>query len=195
MTESLLTTYSRVKTRLFSFILRNAFGFVGRDVRICPPFRFSNLRQVSLGDSVIIHCDSWIQVLSSKDEKIQRLIIGPYTGIGMGATISVAEKVTLEEFVLLARNVYISDNRHAFCNVTNPIMNQGIETPMPVRIGKHSWLCQNVCVLPGANIGEHCVIGANSVVRGNIPDFSVAVGCPARVVKRYNHETEKWEKV
>ncbi len=74
-------------------------------------------------------------------------------------------------------------------------MRQGIRPPMPVSIGDRSWLGQNVCVLPGASIGEHCVIGANSVVTSPIPDFSVAVGAPARVIKRYNGKTGGWERV
>ena len=122
-------------------------------------------------------------------------MIKDYAGIGMGATISVAQQVVIEEHVLLARNVYISDNRHAFERVTDPIMSQGLDAPAPVTIGKHSWLCQNVCVLPGVQIGEHCVIGANSVVRDSIPSFSVAAGVPARVVRTYNPATEKWERV
>jgi acetyltransferase-like isoleucine patch superfamily enzyme len=50
-------------------------------------------------------------------------------------------------------------------------------------------------VLPGASIGVHCVIGANSVVLSDIPDYSVAVGSPARVVKMYNRSTKRWERV
>lgn len=74
-------------------------------------------------------------------------------------------------------------------------MRQGITSPIPVSIGNCSWLGQNVCVLPGALIGEHCVIGANSVVTSPIPDFSVAVGAPARVMKQYSRQTRRWEKV
>ena len=53
----------------------------------------------------------------------------------------------------------------------------------PVRIGAGSWLGHGTVVLPGATIGRHVVIGANSVVRGTIPDFCVAAGNPARSVK------------
>jgi acetyltransferase-like isoleucine patch superfamily enzyme len=73
-------------------------------------------------------------------------------------------------------------------------MHQGINGIAPVSIGRNAWLGQNVVVLPGVTIGEHCVIGANSVVNSSIPDFSVAVGAPARVIKRYNKETARWER-
>jgi len=97
--------------------------------------------------------------------------------------------------VLLARNVYIADHGHAFEDVNTPIMLQGIDHVGEVEIAKHSWLGQNVCVLPGVRIGQHCVIGANSVVTRDVPDFSVAVGAPARIVKRYDHESRRWEKL
>lgn len=122
------------------------------------------------------------------------MIIESHAGIGMGATISAAEQVIIEEYVLLARNVYISDHSHAFEDVTVPIMNQGIEGISPVRIGRQSWIGQNAVVLPGAKIGVHCIIGANSVVNAIIPDYSVAVGAPARVIKRYDAESKKWLK-
>jgi acetyltransferase-like isoleucine patch superfamily enzyme len=52
----------------------------------------------------------------------------------------------------------------------------------PVRVGAGTWIGERVAVLRGANIGRCCIIGANSVVRGEIPDYSIAVGAPARVV-------------
>ena len=95
----------------------------------------------------------------------------------------------------LARNVYVSDHAHAYENIGVPIMHQGINRIAPVTIGKHTWLGQNVVVLPGVSIGEHCVVGANSVVNSSIPDFSVAAGVPAKVVKRYNQKTKTWERI
>jgi acetyltransferase-like isoleucine patch superfamily enzyme len=74
-------------------------------------------------------------------------------------------------------------------------MRQGITDIAPVFIGRHTWLGQNVVVLPGVAIGQHCIIGANSVVNSSIPDYSVAVGAPARVIKRYNRDTNQWERV
>ena len=61
-----------------------------------------------------------------------------------------------------------------------------------VVVGEGSWLGENVCVM-GASIGKHCVIGANAVVTRDVPDYSVAVGCPARVIKRYNPVTQQWQ--
>jgi acetyltransferase-like isoleucine patch superfamily enzyme len=54
----------------------------------------------------------------------------------------------------------------------------------PVRVGKGTWIGERCAILRGADIGRHCIIGANSVVTGRIPDHSVAVGAPARVVRQ-----------
>lgn len=64
-----------------------------------------------------------------------------------------------------------------------------------VHIGDGSWLGTHVVIAGNITIGKHCVIGANSVVTKDIPDYSVAVGIPAKVVKRYNFDTKCWERV
>ncbi len=61
----------------------------------------------------------------------------------------------------------------------------------PVRIGAGSWLGHGTVVLPGATIGRHVVIGANSVVRGEIPPYTVAAGNPARVIKRIGEPSQQ----
>lgn len=96
--------------------------------------------------------------------------------------LSAAREVVLESEVLLARNVYISDHSHSFRDHSKPVVRQGIDGFAPVRIKHGAWLGQNVVVLPGVIIGQGAVVGANSVVRTDVPAWSVAVGSPARVV-------------
>jgi acetyltransferase-like isoleucine patch superfamily enzyme len=190
----LLILRTRLRTRLFTWIIKPLFGDCGSCVRICPPFRFANLQQVKIGRDVVVNRDSWIGVVSDRgDERSIKLSIGSGCAIGMGATISAASSIVLEDDVLLARNVYISDHGHAFKDVTQAIKNQGITSSSAVRIGRGTWLGQNVVVLPGVTIGEHCVIGANAVVRQSIPARSVAVGIPARIIKQFNDRSGLWE--
>lgn len=144
----------------------------------------------------MIHRDCWIHVLTGHgDEAHPKILIKSSASIGMGATISAARLVVIGEHVLMARNVYISDHAHAFEDIKVPIMHQGINRIAPVSIGRHTWLGQNVVVLPGVTIGEHCVIGANSIVNSSIPDYCVAAGAPARVVKRFTPESGAWKRV
>ncbi len=192
----LMVYYQRLRTRMFTWMISGLFGECGRGSRIAPPLRFANLQQVRLAPGVVINRDCWILTVGELgDDRSIKLDVGSQCGIGMGATISAAKSVVLGDHVLLARNVYISDHGHAFEDISRPIMYQGISEPAPVMIGSHTWLGQNAVVLPGVTIGQHCIVGANSVVRNSIPDFSVAVGAPARVVKRFNQDTRRWEKV
>lgn len=188
--------YSRLRTRLFTILLSSQFGEMGDGTRISPPFRFYGLNHMSLGEKVLIHRDCWLQTLPGHGEgDAPQLEIKSHTAIGMGAHISAARRVLLEEYVLLARNVYISDHMHVFENIGVPIMNQGVNRIAPVTIGRETWLGQNVVVLPGVTIGRHCVIGANSVVNSSIPDYAIAVGAPARVVRQFNRTTGQWERI
>jgi acetyltransferase-like isoleucine patch superfamily enzyme len=81
-------------------------------------------------------------------------------------------------------HVYVTDANHGYEDVTVPIGRQ-FAANRPVRIGSGSWLGAGVVVLPGATVGCHVVVGAGAVVADDLPDNSVAVGNPARVVRRY----------
>lgn len=64
-----------------------------------------------------------------------------------------------------------------------------------MKIGKNCWIGEGVIIMPGVAIGDGCVIGAHSIVKNSIPEASIAVGSPAKVVKRYSFEQKKWIKV
>lgn len=110
--------------------------------------------------------------------------IGDRCVIGRGSYVIGHFSIEIGDEVQTGPNVYITDQNHVY---TDPIVPIGRQWPSEraVRIGAGSWLGTGVVVLPGACIGEHVVVGAGSVVSGELPDRSVAVGIPARVVKRY----------
>ena len=66
---------------------------------------------------------------------------------------------------------------------------------MPIKIENNVWIGANSVVLPGVQIGNHSVIGAGSIITKDIPPYSVAVGNPARIVKRYDMDLKEWVKV
>jgi acetyltransferase-like isoleucine patch superfamily enzyme len=112
--------------------------------------------------------------------------IGDRCLIGRGSAIVGHLDVTIGDDVWTGPNVYITDQNHGYDDPDQPISRQS-QPERPVRIGSGSWLGHGAVVLPGSTIGRHVVIGANSVVTGDIPDFSVAVGAPARVVTSIAH--------
>ena len=110
--------------------------------------------------------------------------IGDRCLIGRGSGIVGHLAIEIGNDVWTGHHVYITDQNHGYENVDIPISLQ-TQPELPVTIGDGSWLGYGTVVLPGARIGRHVVVGANSVVTGELPDFSVAVGAPARVVKRF----------
>jgi acetyltransferase-like isoleucine patch superfamily enzyme len=110
--------------------------------------------------------------------------IGDRCLIGRGSGIVGHFSIDIGDDVWTGHHVYITDQNHGYENVAQPISQQS-QPERAVSIGAGSWLGHGSVILPGATIGKHVVIGANAVVTGVIPDFSVAVGSPARVIKRF----------
>ena len=119
--------------------------------------------------------------------------IGDRCLIGRGSGIVGHFSIIIGNDVWTGHHVYITDQNHGYEDITRPISQQ-TQPERAVVIGDGSWLGYGAVVLPGVTIGKHCVIGANSVVTSDIPDFSVAVGVPARVIRRYD-ATTGWIKV
>lgn len=115
--------------------------------------------------------------------------IGDRCLIGRGSGIVGHLGIDIGNDVWTGHYVYITDQNHGYENVTLPISQQTQEERF-VSIGDGSWIGTGSVILPGAKIGRHVAVGANSVVTGELPDFCVAVGAPARVIKRYSPDGE-----
>ncbi len=114
--------------------------------------------------------------------------IGDICLIGRGSGIVGHLSIDIGNDVWTGHHVYITDQSHGYEDVSLPISLQS-QPESPVVIGDGSWLGHGVVVLPGAKIGKHVAVGANSVVTGELPDFCVAVGAPARVIRQYTPES------
>lgn len=117
------------------------------------------------------------------------VIIPPYTLLSTHPT-DASSTITIEDDVLLGPNVSIYSSTHRFDNPEIPVKDQGYIIN-PVVLKKGCWIGINVVILPGVTIGRNAVIGANSVVNADVPDYAVAVGSPARIIKYTNQEGTK----
>ncbi|MBK9178074.1 MAG: acyltransferase [Acidimicrobiales bacterium] len=113
------------------------------------------------------------------------LVIGDRCVIGRGSSIVAHLEVVIGDDVWTGPHIYVTDQNHDYRDVDLPIgvQHAGEE---PVHIGSGSWLGTGAVILPGSRIGDHVVVGAGSVVTGDLPDRSVVVGVPARVVRRWD---------
>lgn len=173
----------RLRCKIFSLLISGAFAHFGRKTVLMYPIRLSGEERIAIGDHVFIGPGSWLQTLPDAENASVAVSIGKGSSFAGACVVSAVRSVTLEENVLLARNVYISDHSHKYTDIDLPVMAQGLDKIQPVLIKQGAWLGQNVVVCPGVTIGAGSVVGANSVVVKSIPDHCVAAGAPARVLK------------
>jgi len=169
------------------------FALFGDRSIIYKAARIMGAANISIGKSVTINMGAYLYALEIAEQK-PKLIIGDGVTIGFYSHIVAVDEVIIEKNVLIADKVYIGDNSHIYDDIQIPIIEQGVRSTGKTEIGEGSWIGDNVSIV-SSKIGKHCVIGSNSVVNKDIPDYCVAVGNPAVVVKRYNFENRKWERV
>ncbi len=131
---------------------------------------------------------SVIEDYTCVNNAVGELIIGDRVRIGLHNTI--IGPVRIGNDVNLAQGVVVSGLNHNFKENSHPISEQGVITAL-VTISDDVWIGANAVVTAGVTIGTHSVIGAGSVVTKDIPNYSVAVGNPARVIKQLNKPTDE----
>lgn len=181
-------------SRFYGLVLSPFFKKAGKNLRIGAPLKITGLKNISIGNNVTIGYKSWVSAAPVSVNKNCNISFENGVTIGNFAHIYSTENITIEENVLIADKVYISDNLHKYEDINIPIINQGVKQVNKVVIGSGAWIGENVCII-GASIGKNSVIAANAVVNKDIPDYCIAAGIPAKIVKQYNIETETWEKI
>jgi acetyltransferase-like isoleucine patch superfamily enzyme len=173
------------------------FGAFGRGSVICfPTTTIMNERYIRIGENTMIgpHVSLSVGMTPGQQCLTESVVrIGDRCLIGSGSGIVGHLGIDIGNDVWTGHHVYITDQNHGYADVTRPISQQTMPEE-PVVIGDGSWLGFGTVVLPGSRIGRHVTVGANSVVVGELPDYSVAVGAPARVIRRYR-DGEGWVRV
>ena len=169
------------------------FGSFGVRSSIGYPSIITDESKTFIGEGTTILSHSRIQNFSNRADGVEGIYIGNNCYLGFGLSLLNASKITIGNSVLMASNILISSENHGMNPESDvPYMDQDL-TARDVVIMDGAWVGQNVCILPGVTIGKKAIVGAGSVVTKSIPDYCIAVGNPARVVKRYNFETHMWE--
>jgi len=115
--------------------------------------------------------------------------LGDNSGIGINS--SIGGRCIIGNDVMMGRDCIVFTRNHKFDDITTTMRGQGFQEEKPVYIGDDVWIGGRVTILPGVHIGNHCIIGAGSVVSKDIPDWAIAVGNPA-VVKKYRKDISYW---
>ncbi len=176
------------------FIFKNA-----RLIRF--PFRVRGKQYIKIGKGFTTGFNCRIDALNINNLKEKYLLeIGENVEINDDVHIGATEKIIIGDNVLIASKVYISDHNHG------SYKGEEQDSPMsipkkrkiyssPIKIEKNVWIGEFVSILQGVTIGEGAIIGTMSVVTKDIPPYTIAVGSPAKPIKKYNFKTKKWDTI
>lgn len=160
----------------------------GEGTTICRRTRMDVLpfQSFSIGDY------STVEDFATINNGVGAVNIGNNSRIGIGNVI--IGPVTIGNNVILAQNIVMSGLNHNYTDVSKPIYLQG-ETVAMITVEDDCWIGANAVITAGVTIGKHSVVSGGAVVTKDIPPFCVAVGNPARVIKKYNFEAKIWEAI
>ncbi len=182
--------YWRLRTCLF---YRFLFKRIGNKCVIYRPMIINNADCIELGNRVNIRDGVRLEAIRDPYGRVPSLIIGSNTNIEQGVHIICHNRVTIGRDVSITGRCAIVDVTHPYQDVHSGKVGDLIaDDDSFVEIGDGAFLGYGVVVLPNVRIGRRAVIGANSVVTQNVPDFAVAAGAPAKVIKIYSQELQQW---
>lgn len=171
--------------------LRIRLNHIGKNTRVVYPYTIEGAKFVSIGDNVRIYNNVYLQAIKRNVDPVIK--IGSNIRMWYNTQLSAVREIVIEDGCTFAANCFISDTTHDYTDISTPAYFSKLKELSPVRIGADTWVGRNVTIL-GCKIGKHCVIGNSSFVTKDIPDYSVVVGNPARIIKRYDMKTNQWLK-
>jgi acetyltransferase-like isoleucine patch superfamily enzyme len=135
---------------------------------------------------------STIEDFTTINNGVGDVIIGNGTRIGLGNTLIGPIKIGND--IMFAQNIVMSGLNHGYEDITMSIHDQPVTTAQII-IEDQSWIGANAVIVAGVTIGKHSIVAAGSIVTKSVPSYSIVAGNPAKIIKQYNSETRKWEKV
>lgn len=183
--------FTKVKTSIFYGFLVKKMGvscFVGKPLRWTPQY-------LEIADRVSILDDFRIEGIASYAGQTFTPVIKLEEGVSIQQRchITAASELLIGQNTLISFDVSIQDTDHQYQQIDVPIGLQPLIVKQ-TKIGANCFIGSGAKIQAGTVLGKQCIVGTNAVVRGEFPDYSVIVGVPARIIKRYNRATKKWQK-
>lgn len=154
--------------------------------------RLIGLKDIIIGENSIISENTWLNVNNRGNLGI---IIGNNCFIGKNNFFSSGKEIVISDYCMFGLDCRFLGSNHLFDNPFMPYISTGTTNEGIIKVGVNCWLGTGVTVIGDVRIGYGSIIGANSLVNKDIPPFSVVVGNPGRVIKRYDVILEKWIKI
>ncbi len=167
--------------KLYTWFNASRLSAWGKGSTLAPFATLQKPQRMSVGSGCVIREHAWLNC-SGNDDGVS-LAVGDGCYLGRFIHINAFASVRIEDKVLIADRVHISDISHNFENVDMPVIDQSWSERGPVLLKSGCWIGTGVVILPGATIGRNAVVAANAVVKGNVPDFAVVGGVPAKIIR------------
>ena len=184
----LLTPSKRPRPRWWLRLLRPLLHPAGKGTKICSHAR----ADIFPWHRFVLERDAQIEDFAVVNNGAGDVRIGEGSRVGVGSVV--VGPVDIGRYVFLGQHVSVQGLIHGYEDVTQDPNLQPLML-RPVKVGDYTHLGTNSTIMAGVTIGERCQIGAGSVVTKDIPPYTVAVGNPARAVKRYDFEKKEWVRV
>lgn len=172
------------------FIYKPFFGKFGFFSYIGKPVFLYGTSKIFIGSKVRIYPNVRLEV-HGKESRIE---IQDDTRIAQNVHITSGANLVIGKSTTILANTFITNIDHDYSEIGVNILNQKMIIK-ETRIGENCFIGIGAAIQAGTILGKQCIVGANSVVKGTFEDYTVIVGSPAKVVKKYNFETQKWEKI
>lgn len=171
-----------LESRLMRPLRQRQFRRFGASSVVHRPEWIYGGEHMAIGDHVLVLHRAWLAVERQAWGATEPVItIGDFTAIRPNVTMTAAERIDIGPNVVIAAFTTLVDSDHTWDDGRASVLYNRVVTS-PIRVGEGTWIGERVAVLRGADIGEYCIIASNSVVRGEIPPYSIAAGVPAKVV-------------
>ena len=176
--------------RIVFFMTKYKLHKCGNKVLFEYPFEIEGEKYISVGNNVRTKPRLHLAAIDRNNQQAFSpiIIIGNDVSINYDVHIACINKVEIGDGTLLASKVFITDHFHGDTSKENLMVSPSkreLKSKGPVVIGKNVWIGEGVAIMPGVTIGDNSVIGSNTVVTHDIPQYSVAVGAPARIIKSF----------
>ena len=173
-------------------MMKRKLKAVGDNARIGMNFSIRGAEYIALGKNFSggdnLSLWTWGSYKGIEQNQTPDLSIGDDVTVTSNCVISCANKIAIGDGTLLGRGTLVTDKSHGknsdIAELNIPPNRRMLYSKGSVIIGKNVWTGTNVCIMPGVTIGDGVVIGANSVVTHDIPAYSIAVGAPAKIIRR-----------